>query len=46
MEVTLCAVDEHTQNIKEFHEEIGSLEAARCTINFCQESFTKEAMGE
>ena len=39
IEVTVRAVDDHgvIQKMKEFHEDIGSLEAVRCII--CQENF-------
>ena len=40
--IILCAVDDYTQKMKQFHEEASSLEAARCTI--CQESFTAKAI--
>ena len=35
----MCASDNHTQKMKQFHEETVSLEAARCNYTICQESF-------
>ena len=39
IEITLCASDDHTQEMKQFHKETVSLEAARCSYTICQESF-------
>ena len=48
----MCASDNQTQKMKQFHEETVSLEAARCNYTICKKilkvikKYTKEAMGE